>query len=657
MTSSGRAGRYTSPTRKDSPAGPSAEFLFVAVILFYIVFSVLGIDVKFTRYKLVTMQTSVVLLCVLMLLERIWRRESYFKISNINLPVALFGAVIIVHYLVSKDRIIASDQFVRNILCIAVFFAMSNASAGRKNLVRFLWAWSVVSVVVGLNALSSHLALGNPYNIVTVIFSGGADFFENAGKITGIPLRFLLGFDHYGPNERPFATFGNPTFFAAYLVLIIPVIFSFSLTRNNLKAKAFLWCLCALLIFALFYTGTRAAWVGFAVSVPFYVYAMFKARAQSVSVWIKKNIAVSVVILILSIPLIALMFPWEKARQNIYRPTQRPLIWRDTAVMALKNPMGIGLGAFHIYFPRYASQELKQILPPERFIVNYAHNEYLEIWAETGLLGLVFFMWVLMAFFSEGLSALKRPPQPAGKKESDPLFYHRPVYIAGFLAGAVALLVNNMFSVDMRFTVSAINLFFVIGMVVWLASDEKTLLNFPRPFFAQIAATFLVFLAAGRSAGYFFAPFRAHADLSRETSFFSDDPSLAKDEAALRQAIQQQPENYDAHYQLAWLYAKQKKFNEAAYHFKRAGAIRPDSEGAFNNLANIYFETGRRKEAIEYYKKAIAISPRKVDAHFNLGYCYYTMGMLKEAADEFKIVLALDPNNAKAKIMIDKMVQ
>jgi len=57
--------------------------------------------------------------------------------------------------------------------------------------------------------------------------------------------------------------------------------------------------------------------------------------------------------------------------------------------MIQKNPLtGIGIGAYKKVFPRFTSES-----PPRRDI--HAHNIYLGIGAETGFLGLGFFMYFL----------------------------------------------------------------------------------------------------------------------------------------------------------------------------------------------------------------------------------------------------------------------
>ena len=316
-------------------------------------------------------------------------------------------------------------------------------------------------------------------------------------------------------------------------------------------------------------------------------------------------------------------------------------------VMGLNNPVGVGIGAFHIYFPRYASKELLKILPQDKFIVNYAHNEFLEIWSETGLIGIGIFIWTIFAFFAQGRLLLKENSALESQK----------ILTVGWLASGAAILVDSFVSVNMRFIISAVYFYFVLGL---LASQCKREIVVPIDWPKALKLTLigLVFCLGVFSVKEIIEPFRAHKLLTEEVGFFEEkeaDPQ--KTIAALEETIKANPDEALAYYRLGWVYAKEKNWREAVENFEIACRLNPHLVGARNNLANIYFTLGNKQKAIENYEKAIAINPDMIDAHFNLGYCYYTVGKLKEAADEFKKVLELDPDNYKAKIMIEKMVQ
>ena len=55
--------------------------------------------------------------------------------------------------------------------------------------------------------------------------------------------------------------------------------------------------------------------------------------------------------------------------------------------------LGTGIGTYHTVFPSYANDD-------SLFGLNYAHNDYLQALAETGVLGGIIVVWFLIVVFS-----------------------------------------------------------------------------------------------------------------------------------------------------------------------------------------------------------------------------------------------------------------
>ncbi|NIM03865.1 tetratricopeptide repeat protein [bacterium] len=634
------------------------EKIILGIFIFFVLFSALAIDVKLTRYKLFAMQLSVILLLVFWIARMMLEGRIVVKSNLLNLPILFYGLAISLYYIFSRDKVVARNEFQRMLICVFVFFVVANNIRDRKNLNYILSAWLLGSIFVSLNGISSFWAVKNPANVLTSFFSWLAGIFSSLDKSLHLPVREFLGVAYYGPNQRPFATFGNPNFFAGYIIICLPIFFSMFLTER--KGWRLLFGICVLfLLLNLYFTATRGAWGGFIISLAIFaiLYSKQVARERWQNFWKGKLkfLIPLFLILVLHFGLMSTSQRYKKTieagagklHQIIARRTERLLIWRDTLVMGLNNPAGVGIGAFHIYFPRYASAELLKILPQDRFIVNYAHNEFLEIWSETGLIGIGIFIWTIFAFFAQGRLLLKENSGAESQK----------ILTVGWLASSAAILAHSFVSVNMRFIITAVYFYFVLGLLASQCKREIVMpIDWPRTLKLTIIG--LVFCVGILSIKEIIEPFRAHKLLTEEIGFFEEkeaDPQ--KTIAALEETIKTNPNQALAYYRLGWVYAKEKNWGEAVRNFEIACRLNPKLVGARNNLGNIYFTLGNKQKAIENYEKAIAINPDMVDAHFNLGYCYYTVGRLKEAADEFKRVLQLDPDNYKAKIMIEKMVQ
>ena len=101
----------------------------------------------------------------------------------------------------------------------------------------------------------------------------------------------------------------------------------------------------------------------------------------------------------------------------------RPAIWRASIGMAEQYPLtGVGLGAYEGAMPAYQ-------LPPVTILFNHAHSQYLQWWAEGGLVGVVIALPLFIAGFR--LFARRRA------RDGGPLVHLREGALAGILGLAV----------------------------------------------------------------------------------------------------------------------------------------------------------------------------------------------------------------------------
>jgi O-antigen ligase len=87
----------------------------------------------------------------------------------------------------------------------------------------------------------------------------------------------------------------------------------------------------------------------------------------------------------------------------------RGWIWRDTYTMIKAHPVtGVGLGAYETAFPIYSQSD-------GSLVVSQAHNDYLQIVAEVGPLGLILVVWFIVIALRQTFHGLRlRDPLLAG---------------------------------------------------------------------------------------------------------------------------------------------------------------------------------------------------------------------------------------------------
>jgi O-antigen ligase len=156
----------------------------------------------------------------------------------------------------------------------------------------------------------------------------------------------------------------------------------------------------------------------------------------------------------------AIFVAWVAPQRVLNRLTDvhdnaRLLIHRDSIPMFLAHPLlGSGLGTFPTVFPRY-----RRYVDP--YFANHAHDDYLELLLETGLLGFAAAVWFVVQLYRHGLRTASETQEPSQSLVS-----------AAALAGCTGLLVHSFTDFNLHIPANAA-LFFVLCAVA-TASEKET---------------------------------------------------------------------------------------------------------------------------------------------------------------------------------------
>ncbi len=147
-----------------------------------------------------------------------------------------------------------------------------------------------------------------------------------------------------------------------------------------------------------------------------------------------------------------------------------------------------------------------------------------------------------------------------------------------------------------------------------------------------------------------------------------------------RRAIEFNPSNLDAQFNLGGIFLQKSNFTEALKHYYNVLQISPNYTKAHRNIAKILMKqdkpaqaiphyenilkvqpgdydaqnggialarVGKFDEAIEHFNRAIQIDPGTANAYNNLGFTFIQQGKFDKAEPQLIKALQLDPNNAK----------
>ena len=135
-------------------------------------------------------------------------------------------------------------------------------------------------------------------------------------------------------------------------------------------------------------------------------------------------------------------------------------------------------------------------------------------------------------------------------------------------------------------------------------------------------------------------------------------------EQSLKETIAQNPDDTQAHWQLAFLYMKAGYLGMAADEFREVVRINPRITEAHYQLGVYYESINKPQEAIKEYEKTLEIEPNyskkgKVQEalftlHYNQGVAHYNEGRFPEAREEFQKALKIRPEAKEVKELLEK---
>ena len=198
-----------------------------------------------------------------------------------------------------------------------------------------------------------------------------------------------------GMPGRVFSVFENPNAFAEVLVMLIPLAVALLFCSKSIWGKLGALCAAGVGIASLGMTYSRASWIGLVVAAAVFVF-----------LWNRKLIPAFLLLGLLAIP----MLPDTIFNRilTIFNPkdsstSSRFPLYQAALEMIKSRPVrGAGLGTDAV---RLAIKDGNLYHGTAPFV--HAHNLYLQIWLETGLIGVVSYLATMISGFKSAAKACK----------------------------------------------------------------------------------------------------------------------------------------------------------------------------------------------------------------------------------------------------------
>ncbi|MDA3792958.1 MAG: O-antigen ligase family protein [Elusimicrobia bacterium] len=508
------------------------------ILLFVLPVAYLPLTADNFLIKFVILSTALLLSAIYLIFK-----EGIYS-GKLAVPILVFLLLKVISVMWSPNRYVALDIFWHNfnIIIAGYFIGVNLKGTRRKSIYKYIAYGSFLPILYGLIQIAGH----DPVKW-SVLFSGRIGSFM-----------------------------GNPVFFSGYLIAVIPILFYFT-ARYPKKRRAKNYpavILLAAAVVCLIYTGTRSSFFAFFAQLAVLSYLVRKQ-------FIKKVMLSSVILFLVVVALNkglrnriekAVFFKSTSVSQRIFK-------WKTAVQMIKAAPLiGHGEGGVKTKFALYQGKVNKHnVRKLKGSSESQIHSEYLQTAAQTGIIGLLFFLYIIFRTFKNIASS----SAPEINK-----------YIFAALCG---VLIDSIASFPLYIVPSGFIFYLYLGLTD--RGRRKTFIKKP--------AAVLIILVL--TIGYIrFSVFKFYSDYLRKKADKLSMAAPRRAAAVYKKANLILPVDGQAEYRRGLLLYNLGDKNEAVKALKNSISIRHYSE-VYNNLAIIYYEKGNYKEALNYWQEAVRI--------------------------------------------------
>jgi O-antigen ligase len=410
--------RKTSPSTLDS-------------IVFYGSFSLLSFGPlafgAVEPWAILVMESCAALLFALWALRQF--QNGDLRISNNPLfpPMLAFGVLIAVQLVtgISAYRWATSSSALLYCAYAILCFLVVQCLRRTRQVRTLAWAFSIYGFAVACFALVQSMSANGKLYWLRTPRSGGWI---------------------YGP-------YVNHNHYAGLMELLVPVPLVLSLTRQvHGPRKRMAIVAAAVMASSIFLSGSRGGMMALAVQLS--LLAAFTIRREKEKS--RKPMLAIAVFLAIMVGMLAWLGGGEltdrlasihaEARQELSEGTRLAIDRDGLKMFASKPVLGWGLGVFPEVYPQFRSFYTN-------FFVNAAHNDYIQLLVETGILGFAIMLWYVVVLYRRALMKTKDWTSDTSGA----------VALAALL-GCTGILVHSFVDFNLQIPANAA-LFYVLGVV------------------------------------------------------------------------------------------------------------------------------------------------------------------------------------------------
>lgn len=289
-------------------------------------------------------------------------------------------------------------------------------------------------------------------------------------------IEALIGLMQYiasGTKVAASGTYVNPNHLAGLLVLTIPLCLGYLLylyskhgtvisrwggnIRLPVSSHLIMYFATILMAISLILARSRGAILSFGVALFFFYILVSRGRKSNSTKWLLGSFIVIILIYSVWIGLDPVIDKFSDTTREL---PNRTYIWKDSMNMIRDFPIfGVGLGNFSLAYTLYKE---KAYWP---HVYDHAHNDYIELATETGVIGFILIFWALIAFFRKVIADGKDL-----SPNSDPLRYY---ILLGAISGMFGMFAHTITEFTFQIPSNAYYFTFLLALTSSIVNNIK----------------------------------------------------------------------------------------------------------------------------------------------------------------------------------------
>lgn len=539
--------------------------------------------------------------CVLVCVFSFWlfwqQRKETMEVSLIPLVLVLLVLAYGVSYIQAINRVESFYIILKMGLFASITWVMY--ALAKQKVLTLGWLSFIVSVT---GIIATVMTIGN----MLLLQSKGVAIFEveNMYKVN--------------------ATFGHKNLLSSFLFLCMPMLVVQIVTTTKKSWKILLVVAGFALIGVLLLLQTRAVLLTILICSFVSVLLLAFGFSKQLSPWQKR---LSIGVILGSLLISFMLFYTHRDKLTVLTRTEsfteRKNLWDNTWQMISERPIaGVGAANWQIHMPRYGMQKFHEInYTISEGLTNFQrpHNDFLWVWSETGLIGLLCYIFIFIASLVGAYKLLKREEVLSVKIGYAMLF----LQITGFMV---------ISAVDFpweRIEHTAV-IFMSVGLI---AANHDSIQKWKGVqlkrwvwLFPVVLSLVSIYVCAQRwqSELQLRKMYRAHATGNWQKL-------VVEGNKAQSPFFNMDYYSIPVQWYVGVGYFMQDNLVEAKRSFEAAYQLHPYQVHVLNNYGACYEKEGNHTKAIELLEESHRLSPTFSDGIINLSGAYFNAGRYEDA--------------------------